>query len=47
MSISFIYRTTGKEIAFKLGIDDPYYFSRIFTKVMGLSPNEYRKKKVH
>jgi AraC-like DNA-binding protein/quercetin dioxygenase-like cupin family protein len=36
-----------KEIAFKLGIDDPYYFSRIFTKVMGLSPNEYRKKKVH
>jgi len=36
-----------KEIALKIGIDDPYYFSRIFTKVMGLSPNEYRKKKVH
>ncbi len=36
-----------KEIAFKLGMTDPYYFSRIFTKVMGLSPNEYRKKKIH
>lgn len=36
-----------KEVAFKLGMDDPYYFSRIFTKVMGISPNEYRKKKIH
>ena len=34
-----------KEIALKLGIDDPYYFSRIFTKIMGLSPNDYRKKR--
>jgi AraC-like DNA-binding protein len=36
-----------KEIASNLGIEDAYYFSRIFTKVMGLSPNEYRKKKIH
>jgi AraC-like DNA-binding protein len=36
-----------KEIASNLGIEDPYYFSRIFTRVMGLSPNEYRKKKTH
>jgi AraC-like DNA-binding protein len=33
------------EIAAKIGIDDPYYFSRMFTKIMGLSPAEYRKKK--
>ncbi|MFB2118279.1 AraC family transcriptional regulator [Parapedobacter sp. 2B3] len=35
-----------KEISLEVGIDDPYYFSRMFTKVMGLSPNEYRKKRV-
>ncbi|SHH25644.1 AraC-type DNA-binding protein [Chryseolinea serpens] len=33
------------EISSKLGIEDPYYFSRLFTKVMGLSPVEYRHKK--
>ena len=33
-----------KEIAYKLGINDPYYFSRLFTKVMGISPNEYRNR---
>jgi AraC-like DNA-binding protein len=36
-----------KEIAQAVGIDDPYYFSRLFTKVMGMSPNEYREKKGH
>jgi AraC-like DNA-binding protein/mannose-6-phosphate isomerase-like protein (cupin superfamily) len=36
-----------KEIAQELGIEDPYYFSRLFTKIMGTSPNEYRDKKVH
>jgi AraC-like DNA-binding protein len=30
------------EIAFKIGIEDPYYFSRLFTKTMGFSPKEYR-----
>jgi AraC-like DNA-binding protein len=33
------------EISLKLGFDDPYYFSRLFSKVMGISPAEYRKKK--
>lgn len=36
-----------KEIAFELGIEDQYYFSRMFSKVMGLSPNEYREKRIH
>ncbi|RXK86641.1 helix-turn-helix domain-containing protein [Filimonas effusa] len=31
-----------KEIAQELGIEDPYYFSRLFTKVIGSSPNQYR-----
>lgn len=30
------------EISQKLGYDDPYYFSRIFKKVIGVSPKEYR-----
>jgi AraC-like DNA-binding protein len=34
-----------KEIACKLGIEDPFYFSRLFTNVMGVSPAEYRSKK--
>ena len=33
-----------KNIAISLGVDDQYYFSRMFTKLMGSSPNEYRKK---
>ncbi|WP_201747897.1 AraC family transcriptional regulator [Chitinophaga vietnamensis] len=33
-----------KEVAAQLGIEDPYYFSRLFNKVMGLSPNQYREK---
>ena len=34
-----------KEIGDKIGIDDPYYFSRMFTKVMGVSPKEYKDKR--
>lgn len=34
-----------KEISFELGIDDQYYFSRLFKKVMGVSPEDYRKKR--
>jgi AraC-like DNA-binding protein len=33
-----------KEIANNLGIEDSYYFSRLFKKLMGISPNEYRKR---
>ena len=36
----FIY-----EISRDLGYEDQYYFSRIFKKVMGVSPKEYRKQK--
>jgi AraC-like DNA-binding protein len=32
-----------KEIGAALGIQDPYYFSRLFKKIMGHSPTTYRK----
>lgn len=32
-----------KEIADKLGYDDPFYFSRVFKSVNGMAPTEYRK----
>ncbi|REG89204.1 AraC family transcriptional regulator [Winogradskyella sediminis] len=32
-----------KEISFKVGIDDPLYFSRIFKNFMGKSPRDYKK----
>lgn len=31
------------QVAMKLGFDDPYYFSRYFKKIIGMSPVEYRK----
>ncbi len=40
-----ILRLTNKpinEVARALGFDDPFYFSRIFKKITGLSPREYR-----
>lgn len=33
---------SSKEICFKLGFEDPYYFSRLFKKMMGFSPSKYR-----
>ena len=36
-----------KEISQELGIEDQYYFSRMFTKVMGVAPNDYREKRIH
>ncbi len=33
------------QICNMLGFDDPLYFSRVFTKTMGISPSEYREKK--
>jgi AraC family transcriptional regulator of arabinose operon len=33
-----------KNIALTLGIEDQYYFSRMFTKLMGSSPSDYKKK---
>jgi AraC family transcriptional regulator of arabinose operon len=40
------YGTNGlvKEVAAQLGYNDPYYFSRLFTQLMGTSPNEYRNR---
>jgi YesN/AraC family two-component response regulator len=32
-----------KEVAAKLGYDDPYYFSRIFQKILGCPPLAYRR----
>lgn len=32
-----------KEISKNIGIQDPYYFSRVFSKIMGQSPSDYRK----
>jgi AraC-like DNA-binding protein len=34
---------TVKEIAASVGIADPYYFSRLFKKMTGVPPTEYRK----
>ncbi|WP_316814187.1 AraC family transcriptional regulator [Pedobacter heparinus] len=33
-----------KEVALSVGISNAYYFTRLFTKVMGLSPKQYRGK---
>lgn len=33
------------QISPKLGFDDAFYFTRIFTKTMGISPTDYRAKK--
>lgn len=32
------------EIAELLGFKDPFYFSRLFHKIMGMSPSDYKKK---
>ncbi len=34
---------TIREICRQVGYDDPYYFSRLFSQTMGLSPRLYRK----
>lgn len=33
------------QICFKVGIEDPYYFSRLFVKIIGVSPTAYRAGK--
>jgi len=39
-------KMTVKELAFEVGIDDQYYFSRMFTRLMGIAPTEYRKRSI-
>ncbi|HBO45770.1 MAG TPA: hypothetical protein DD670_17965 [Planctomycetaceae bacterium] len=34
-----------RQIARRVGCDDPYYFSRLFRKIVGVSPRDYRNKK--
>jgi AraC family transcriptional regulator, transcriptional activator of pobA len=38
----FMTDFTSKEIAYKLGFDDPHYFSRFFKKYTGQSPQEFK-----
>ena len=33
-----------KEVAIQVGFNDPYYFSRKFSKVMNICPNKYKKR---
>ena len=33
------------QVCCKIGIEDAYYFSRLFKKIMGMSPKDYRKLK--
>jgi AraC-like DNA-binding protein len=40
----FFSEQTIRVIAETYGIEDPYYFSRLFKKIMGLSPLQYRRK---
>lgn len=32
------------DVSREMGFDDQFYFSRVFRKVMGMSPNDYRKR---
>lgn len=34
-----------KDIALSMGFEDPYYFSKRFRKIIGLSPKQYRSQK--
>jgi transcriptional regulator GlxA family with amidase domain len=34
------------EISFAVGYEDAYYFSRIFKKIMGVSPSQYRRMRM-
>ena len=40
-----LLRTTDlkiNQICYKVGIEDALYFSRLFSKIVGMSPTEYR-----
>jgi AraC-like DNA-binding protein len=35
-----------KDIAFSMGFDDPYYFSKRFRTIIGMSPKKYRTRRL-
>ena len=35
-----------KDIAFSMGFDDPYYFSKRFRTIIGMSPKKYRTRRI-
>jgi len=45
-SCQFLYFSDRsiKEICVELGFDDPFYFSRLFKKLMGLPPSKYKNQ---
>ncbi|MDU5950234.1 MAG: AraC family transcriptional regulator, partial [Paenibacillus macerans] len=36
---------TLKEVSFEVGYKDPNYFSRVFKKIMGVPPTEFKGQK--
>ena len=42
----YFTRKSIKEIGLMYGIPDPYYFSRQFKRVMGVSPVAYREQTI-
>jgi AraC family transcriptional regulator of arabinose operon len=43
-SMLLLSKMTVREVAFAVGYDDPYYFSRLFKKIVGISPNALRQE---
>lgn len=44
MSGPQLFKELFHGFALALGFEDPAYFSRSFTRIMGMSPSEYRKR---
>ena len=38
-------RMTVAEVAYQVGINDPYYFSKVFKQFFGISPSKYKAGK--
>ena len=36
---------TNAQIAEKLSLSDEYYFSKLFKKIVGINPKEYKNRK--